>query len=742
MHELTGRHAVGALYWTAIGPARIFARQSMEVVVTPRDARRRRLSPSIRALLLAAAAVSGACGGAGGGGIVGCSIPAGRSSPASTLTEADVPLIPRRVLFGNPDKAGPTLSEDGKHLAFRAAVDGVMNVWVAPSDKPEAARPITKDTSRGIRQYFWSYTNSHIVYLQDKGGDENWRVYSVDVTSGAARDLTPFDKVAAQIQGTSNRFPDQILVALNDRTPEYHDLYRINVVTGARTLVQRNDRYAGFVTDDDFKVRFAQLFRADGGMDLLRRTGTGRFVPFESVGPEDSLTTYPVGIDSTGQQMYLIDSRGRDTAALFKHDLTSGAKTLLAEDARADAQEVLVHPRDKTVQAVAFNYDRLRWQALDQETAEDLTYLQGVVEGDLSVLSRTEDDTRWIVAYVQDNGPVRYYLYDRASRTASFLFTNRAALESAKLARMHPQEIKARDGLTLVSYLTLPLWSDPDGNGRPSSPLPMVLDIHGGPWARDVWGLDGIHQLWANRGYAVLSVNYRASTGFGKKFLNAGNREWAGKMHDDLIDAVNWSTTEAIADPKRIAIMGGSYGGYATLVGLTFTPDVFAAGIDIVGPSNLSTLLSTVPAYWKPELEIFHTRVGDNRTEEGRKFLESRSPLSRVDRISKPLLIGQGANDPRVKQAESDQIVKAMQARNIPVTYVLFPDEGHGFARPENNIAFLAISESVLTRHLGGRAEPIGDAFMGSSVTVPQGRELIPNLGAALGEPSAATSSQ
>jgi dipeptidyl aminopeptidase/acylaminoacyl peptidase len=684
-------------------------------------------------LLVASTFVAG-CGGSS-------SAPAGAAATPAVITQADVPLIPRRLLFGNPERAGASLSDDGKQLAFRAAVDGVMNVWVAPFDSPEAARPVTQDTSRGVRQYFWAYDNAHIIYLQDKGGDENWRVYSVDVASGATKDLTPFDKVAAQIQGVSDRFPDEILVALNDRNPELHDLYRINVVTGQRTLVQRNDKYAGFVTDDDFNVRFAQVYRPDGGLDLLRRTAAGAFEPFESIGSDDALTTQPIGFDKGGQHLYLIDSRGRDTAALYSQDVNTGMKTLLAEDARADAEGVLTHPQEKTIQAVAFNYDRVRWQVIDKQTGDDLKYLQGVTDGEISVLSRSMKDARWIVAYVKDNGPVRYYVYDRPSRTAKFLFTNRPSLESATLARMHPQEIKARDGLTLVSYLSLPVWTDADGNGRPASPLPTVLFVHGGPWGRDVWGFDTIHQLLANRGYAVLSVNFRASTGFGKKFLNAGNREWGAKMHDDLLDAVKWAVDQQIADPQKTAIMGGSYGGYATLAALTFTPDVFAAGVDIVGPSNLVTLLSTIPAYWKPQVELFATRVGDNRTEEGRKFLESRSPLTRADKITKPLLIGQGANDPRVKQAESDQIVKAMQAKNIPVTYTLFPDEGHGFARPENNIAFMAIAEAFLAKHLGGRAEPIGDAFKGSSVKVPQGPDLVPGVKDAL-QPAAVTSSQ
>jgi dipeptidyl aminopeptidase/acylaminoacyl peptidase len=689
------------------------------------------IAPRLRVVLLLSV-LAAAC--SGGGGIGGCSVSLpvpGGAAPAA-VTEADVPVIPRRLLFGNPEKAGPTLSDNGQLLAFRAGVNGVMNVWVGPADNPAAAKPVTNDTSRGIRQYFWAYNNTHIVYLQDKGGDENWRVYSVDVRSGENKDLTPFDNVAAQIQGVSERFPNDILVALNNRKAEFHDVHRINVVTGARTLVQRNDAFAGFFTDDDFNVRFAQAFRPDGGMDILRRTDAGTFEPFESIGADDTLTTQPIGMDKTGKHLHLIDSRGRDTAAVFSLDLTTGTKTMIAEDSRADAQGGLGHPREKNIQAVAFNYDRVRWQVVDPSIAEDLKYLQSVTDGEFNVLSRTSDDTRWVVAYDKDDGPVRFYVYDRPARSAKFLFTNRPALESTKLARMHPQQIRSRDGMTLVSYLTLPAWTDADGDGRPTAPLPTVLLVHGGPWGRDVWGYDPIHQLLANRGYAVLSVNFRASTGFGKKFLNAGNREWAGKMHDDLIDAVNWATEQEVADPKRVAIMGGSYGGYATLIGLTFTPDVFAAGVDIVGPSNLVTLLSTIPPYWKPQVELFATRVGDHRTEEGRTFLESRSPLTRTDRISKPLLIGQGANDPRVKQAESDQIVKAMQGKNIPVTYVLFPDEGHGFARPENNIAFMAVTEAFLAKHLGGRAEAMGDAFKGSSVTVPQGQQLVPGVTEAL----------
>jgi dipeptidyl aminopeptidase/acylaminoacyl peptidase len=654
---------------------------------------------------------------------------AGGSATAAPTTEAEVPLIPRRLIFGNPEKTGPVLSDDGQQIAFRAPVNGVMNVWVAPVDKLEAARAVTDDTTRGIQQFLWASTSNHIIYLKDTGGDENWRVYSVDLTSGETRDLTPFDKVQAQIQGVSDKFPAEILVALNDRKPELHDVHRINILTGKRTLVQRNDGgYAAFLTDDDYNVRLVMRQRPDGGMDVLQRAANGSFAPFETIGPDDSLTTFPVGFDSSGQTLYIIDSRGRDTAVLIGRNMASGASTVLAEDARVDAENAIAHPKTGTVQAVAFNYDRVRWQVVDPAIAPDLEYLKGVTDGEINVMSRTLDDSRWTVAYVKDDGPVRFYLYDRPKRNATFLYSNRPMLESAQLASMHAREIKSRDGLTLMSYLSLPVWTDPDGDGVPTAPLPTILYVHGGPWGRDTWGYNSTHQLLANRGYAVLSVNFRASTGFGKKFLNAGNREWAGKMHDDLIDAVNWAVAARVADAKQVAIMGGSYGGYATLAGLTFTPDVFAAGVDIVGPSNLVTLLNTIPPYWAPQIELFTTRVGDHRTPEGRTFLQSRSPLTFVDRISRPLLIAQGANDPRVKQAESDQIVSAMKAKNIPVVYALFPDEGHGFARPENNVAFMAITEAFLARHLKGRSEPIGDAFKGSSVTIPHGKDLVPGV--------------
>ena len=642
------------------------------------------------------------------------------------------PLIPRKLLFGNPDRASAQISPDGAQLSWLAPVDGVLNVWVAPADNPAAARPVTRDTGRGIRFYGWAYSGAQIIYLQDAGGDENWHLYAVHLESDAILDLTPLEGIHAQIQEVSPKQPGHILAALNDRDAQFHDIYRIDLATGERSLVLQNDGFAGFVTDADFKVRFAVRMTADGGAEYLERDDNGGWQPFIAVGQEDSLTTGPVGFDRSGETLFLTDSRGRDTAALQSVHLASGVATILASDARADVSDTLTHPTERTVQAAAFTYERKEWQVLDAAIAADLEFLATVADGDMEVLSRTLDDSCWIVAYLLDDGPVRYYRYLRERREAQFLFTNRAALEGQPLVKNHPVTIPARDGLNLVCYYSLPREADPDNTGLPDQPLPLALLVHGGPWARDEWGYNPVFQLLANRGYAVLSVNFRCSTGFGKGFSNAGNREWGGKMHTDLVDAVQWAVAQGIADPERVGILGGSYGGYAALVGMTFTPEVFACGVDIVGPSNLITLMNTIPPYWQPQIDLFTSRVGDYRTEEGRAFLTERSPLTYVDNIRRPLLIGQGANDPRVKQSESDQIVAAMQEKNIPVTYILYPDEGHGFARPENNLSFFAVAEAFLAEHLGGRYEPAGDDLTGSSLTAPAGAEYVPGLAAAL----------
>jgi dipeptidyl aminopeptidase/acylaminoacyl peptidase len=642
----------------------------------------------------------------------------------------EAPLIPRAKFFGNPEKARARLSHDGKRLAFVAPVEGVLNVWVSSDDNPANAKPITFDKHRGVVNFMWAYTNKHILYTQDKNGDEDNHVYVIDLESGKITDLTPIEKIAAQLEGFSENFPEEILVGINDRDERhYHDIYRINITTADKKLVKLNPGFAGFLIDDNYDVRLAMNFSPTGGQIYLQPDGKEGWKPFMEIGVSDAMTTSPVGFNKEANKLYMLDSRGRNTAALKLMPLAGGETELIAESPRADISGALAHPTKKTVQAVSYTFTRTEWKILDPSIQPDFDYLKTVADGELQITGRTLDDKRWTVAYLMDNGPVQFYIYDRApNRKVTYLFSSNRELEKLPLVKMHPQVIKSRDGLELVSYLTLPHGTDPDGDGRPDRPLPMVLNVHGGPWARDDWGYDPEHQLLANRGYAVLAVNYRGSTGFGKEFINAADKEWAGKMHNDLIDAVNWAVDNKVARKDKVAIMGGSYGGYATLVGLTFTPDVFACGVDVVGPSSLITLLSNPPPYWMPFMPVMKVRVGDHQSDEGKKFLESRSPLFLVDKIQRPLLIGQGANDPRVKQPEADQIVKAMNERMIPVTYVLFHDEGHGFSRPQNRFAFYAITEAFLAQNLGGRFEPIGEAFTGADFSVPSGENQVPGL--------------
>jgi len=634
-------------------------------------------------------------------------------------------LIPRDLLFGNPDRIAPSISPDGTKLAFGAPHNGVVNVWVQTIGQNDA-RPVTESADRPITTFFWARNSDQVLYMRDSGGDEDFHVYAVDLATGDSRDLTPFDSIQARPSGSSRDFPDEILIAVNNRVPQLHDLYRVNTRTGERTLAFQNDEgWLGLIADNAFAVRAAMRFTADGGLELfLRPTANAEWASFTKWDQQDALTSSPMGFSIDGRTLYLLDSAGVNTAALYSVDVTATQlkRTLVASSDRADISNAVIDPLTGHPQAAAWEYAREEWTILDPSIQPDWDYLATVENGDFSITSRDDADDTWTVSYVVDDGPVRYYLYDRAAKKATFLFTNRPALERYTLAKMNPVVIPSRDGLDLVSYLTLPAHIPP----QEVVDLPMVLLVHGGPWARDSWGYNGLHQWLANRGYAVLSVNFRGSTGFGKDFLNAGNREWAAKMHNDLIDAVNWAIEEGVADPDRIAIMGGSYGGYATLVGLTFTPEVFAAGVDIVGPSHVGTLLASIPPYWEPMKVLFETRVGAASETE---FLDSISPLTRVDRIQKPLLIGQGANDPRVKQAESEQIVKAMQDKSIPVTYVLFPDEGHGFARPVNSMAFFAITEAFLAEHLGGQYEPIDDDVKNSTAEVKAGADLIHGLG-------------
>lgn len=651
---------------------------------------------------------------------------------APPAAAAEVELIPREAIFGNPTRTQGRISPDGKWISWLAPRNGVLNVWVAPTGDLAKGRPITDEKGRPIRQHFWARDSKSVLYVNDRGGDENYLLYGVDPATGAARSYTPFEKTAVQLYATSHSRPSELLIGLNNRNTQFHDVHLLNLTTGELKLVYLNERFGGFVGDDRLAIRFALRETPGGGRELLKFE-RGDFVPFAVVPPGDALTTGTIGMTRDGRNLLWLDSRGRDKSALVTQDVATGKTRVLGESGKADVSHYLLHPVTGIPEAFAVNYLKTEWAPIGVAVKADIAALDKLIPGQWEVLARDDADTKWVVSADDVDKPLAYHLYDRRARKLSPLFVTRPELSGKPLAAMKGVEIKARDGLTMPSFLTLPVGSDADHDGRPDQPLPMVLNVHGGPWAQDVFGYDGEAQWLANRGYAVLQVNYRGSSGLGKAFIEAANREFGGKMHDDLIDAVKWAVDNGIAAPDRVAIYGGSYGGYATLVGLTFTPTSFACGVDIVGPSSLVTLIESFPDYWKPFLEsTWYRRAGNPDKPDERAFLLSRSPISKLDRIQRPLLIAQGANDPRVTKKESDQMVAGMVAKQLPVTYVVYADEGHGFARPENRISFYAISEQFLQKCLGGRVEPLAGALKGANMSVPQGASELPELSKAL----------
>ena len=657
------------------------------------------------------------------------------ASVAPTASVPETPLIPRSAIFGNPERAGGRISPDGRYISFLAPREGVMNIWVVERGKPLAqARPLTNERVRPIRTHSWAYNGRDIVFTQDKGGDENFLLYAVDAATGRERKLTDFTGVRVAIYGSSLKRPDELLIGINNRDKAWHDPYLLDLRSGElKKLFDNTERLSRFLVDDDLAVRYATRSTRDGGFELLRWEA-GKATLVDTIGYEDSQTTRPDGFTRDGRTLYWTESRGRNTSALLAIDVATGQKRVVAEDARADVGAGLVDPVTGKVQAYSVNYLKDEMRAIDPAVRGDIDYLNANLKGEWDVQGQTLDNRLWLVGHDPVTEPARVLLYDRAAKKLETLYVSRPALAGAPLPAVCPVEIKARDGLTLVSYLTLPAGSDADGDCRPDKPLPLVLNVHGGPWGRDGYGYNPQSVWLSNRGYASLQVNFRASTGFGKSFISAGDREWGGKMHDDLLDGIDWAVKSGVARPDKVAIYGGSYGGYAVLWGMTNTPDRFACGVGVVAPSNLDTLLASIPPYWESIREQFYRRMGDPRTPEGKALLRERSPLTHVHNIRKPLLIGQGANDPRVKQAEADQILAAMEERKIPVTYVLYPDEGHGFARPENRTSFYAVTEAFLAQCLGGRFQPVGDDFKGSSIQVPKGAEYVPGLKAAIGK--------
>jgi dipeptidyl aminopeptidase/acylaminoacyl peptidase len=615
-------------------------------------------------------------------------------------------LIPRTVLFGNPERTFPRLSPDGSRLAWIAPHDGVLNVWIAPlradpgrGDAVDwaAAQVVTDDRDRGIRMFTWAHDARHLLYIQDTGGDENWRLHDVNLETMQRRDLTPFPGVQVQLIAGNKKFPTEVLIGLNRDNPQLHDVYRLDLLTGDLTLVEKNPGFAGWVADEELAVRGAFAPLADGSMNLMVRDQAGtEWRELLSIPADDVTTTDVVGFSEDGQSLLVITPLEANTSRLLRVDVTTKAIEVLAEDPEADVDGVVLHPDTLEPQIVTVVKDRTEFIVLDPAIEADLKAVRALHPGDPSISGREHANSPWLAAFTNDAGPVAYYVYDPAAHTGRFLFDARPELNRYQLAAMEPFSFTSRDGLTIHGYATFPPGVD-------RRDLPAVLDVHGGPQVRDEWGWNPEAQWLANRGYLCVQVNYRGSTGYGKDFVTAGDHEWGAKMHDDLIDAVDYIVGQGWAARDNVAIYGGSYGGYAALVGAAFTPDVFRCAVDIVGPSNLKTLLETIPPYWAPMIAQLYKRVGNPETEAD--FLWSRSPLSRAGDIRIPLLIAQGANDPRVKQAESEQIVAALKDAGIDYEYLLFPDEGHGFAKPENRLKFYAAAERFLARYLGGRFE-------------------------------------
>jgi len=621
---------------------------------------------------------------------------------------AQPPLIDRELFFGDPEIVGAQLSPDGKYIAFLKPWNKTRNIWVKRTDEPfSAAKLITSDTKRPISGYFWSRDAKYVLFVQDQAGDENYNVYAVDPAgrpapgseAPAARNLTEAKGVRAVIYAVPKSEPDLIWVGLNDRDKAWHDLYKVRISTGERTLIRKNtDRVTRWIFDLKDQLRLASRSAENGDTEILR-VDAGGFTKIYSCDVFE--TCAPLRFHKDSKRFYLMTNKGANLnlTRLNLFDQETGKTELVESDPLKRVDFAGAQFSEVTDELIVTYYmdERLRLYFKDKTFAADYKWLKSKLPGkEVRFGSHTNDERLWLIPANSDREPGENYLFDRKTRKLVQQYKIHEKLPREYLAPMQAIRYKSSDGLEIPAYLTLP-------KGVPAKNLPLIMVPHGGPWARDLWGYDPFAQFLANRGYAVLQPNFRGSTGYGKKFLNAGNKEWGQKMQDDITWGVKHLVAQGIADPKRVGIMGGSYGGYATLAGVAFTPDVYAAAVSIVGPSNLITLMESIPPYWESIRKMFYERMGDPRTPEGKAQLERQSPLNSAGKIKTPLLVAQGANDPRVNKAESDQIVIALRDRGFPVEYLVAPDEGHGFARPVNNMAMFAAAEKFLTKHLGGR---------------------------------------
>ncbi len=622
------------------------------------------------------------------------------------------PIIDRELLFGDPEISSAQLSPDGQFIAFLKPWNKTRNVWVKHTGEPfSSARLMTTETARPVGGYLWTRDSKYIVYVKDNAGDENFNAYAVDPSAAAAsgadappsRDLTNLKGVRVNLFSAPKSDPDVIYIGLNDRDSSWHDLYKLRISTGERTLMRQNtDRIAAWIFDLKGSLRLAQRVQDSGDQEILR-VDSGGFTPIYSCSVFESCD--PIQFHRDAERVYIQTNKGDlDLTTLALLDPATGQLDTVESDPlkRVDLGSAWFSEATDELVATLYSDDRDRYYFRDKTFEADYRWLENNFPGrEISVLSSSFDDQHWLIIANGDVEPGETYLYKRDGHSLAFQYKVREKLPREPLSPMQAIHYPSSDGLEIPAYLTLP-------KGLEAKNLPILLVVHGGPWARDGWGYNPLAQFFANRGYAVLMPNFRGSTGYGKNFLNAGNGEWGAKMQDDLTWGVRYLIAQGIADPKRIGILGGSYGGYAALAGVAFTPDVYRAGVDIVGPSNLITLLQAIPPYWEAGRKIMYARMADPDTPSGKRWLEERSPLHSSAKITTPLMVVQGANDPRVNRREAEQIVIALRDRGFPVEYLCAPDEGHGFARPVNNLAMFMAVEKFLAEQLGGRYQEGG----------------------------------
>lgn len=622
------------------------------------------------------------------------------------------PMIDRDIFFGDPEIARGQISPDGKFISFLKTYKGQLNIWAKGIDEPfDAARPMSADTTRPVIRYGWTQDGKYLLYIQDKGGDENFHAWVIDPTDKleagqdvpTARDLTPIDGIRVSFYSFPKKNPDIIYIGLNDRDERYHDLYRLKISTGEREMLWENtEGLSNFIFDLDGNLRMASKETDDGGTEFFRIDGKDLVSVYVTTNEESSGI---IRFHKDGKRAYMITNKGdeNDLSRLVLMDPETGEEELVESDPKNEVDFGGTIFSSKTDELIATTYeaDRLRIYWKDKKFAKAYKKLKKklkkeIGDGDLIMGSSTEDDRLFIVIVTSDINPGVAYLFNMETGKVEFLYRPRPDLPSEHLANMKTIKYKTRDGLTIHGYLTIP-------KGIKAKNLPVIVNPHGGPWARDSWGYNPEAQFLANRGYAVFQMNFRSSTGYGKAFFNAGKKKWGDEMQDDITDGVQYLIDKGIADPDKIAIYGGSYGGYATLAGLAFTPDLYSCGVDYVGVSNILTLLNSIPAYWETARKFFNEHVGDPDNPEDVERLKRQSPLFSADRIKAPLLVVQGGNDPRCKKPEAEQIVIAMRDLGREVEYILAEDEGHGFLGRENRTAFRVAQEKFFSKHLGGR---------------------------------------